>query len=196
MESQDERSLKGEIAALQKKLALAQREGVIRDALESAGVPPIKTKDGRIDEKANAVRIRSISTLESEDDRALAFIAGAAVINEAAVEARQIIMPAEFDAVGRAGKTAGVAHLVKVRREAGNLLRGLHAVFGGDDDAPVVGLIARAKAGVNNDVPAAVGVARRPVPVDETWRAEIAVGNRKPVFIGHSRGGWSIRRRH
>src|SRR5207249_11771325 len=98
------------------------------------------------------------------DGGALTFVVVATVINKAAVQARQIIMPAQFDTVGRAGKTAGVAHLIHVGREAGNLLGRLDAVLRGDDDAPSVGLVADAETGVN-DIQAAAGITGRPVTV-------------------------------
>ncbi len=104
----------------------------------------------------------------------MAFVAVAAVIDEAAVEAAQVVVPAQLHRVGSGAEAARVAHLVKIRGHAGNLLRRLDAVLGGDDDPPVVGLVAGAEAGIHH-VAAAGRVARRPVPVNEDGRAEIAV---------------------
>ena len=152
---------------------------VLHAEVRAAGIPrmPLRQEHRRRRGVPGSVRQNGIHVpagVGLRDDGALAFVGGAAVIHEAAVEARQIIMPAEFHAVRRRGIAARIAHLVHARRDAGNLLRRLHPVFRRDDHAPVVALAGDAEAGVNH-IRAVRRVARRPVPVDETRRTHVAV---------------------
>ena len=84
-------------------------------------------------------------------------------------------MPAEFHCVRRRRKTSRIANLIHSGRCPGNLLGRLHAILRGDDDPPVVGLVAHAHAGINY-IHSTDGMTRRPVPVDEHRRTEIAIG--------------------
>src|SRR5437868_9600153 len=79
-------------------------------------------------------------------DSALAFIVVTAVIHKTAIQAGEIIMPAQFHRVWRRAETPWITHLIYSGSDRRDLLGCLDAILGSNDDAPVVRFITRSQA--------------------------------------------------